>query len=121
MILYERLTPAMQQMVDTWAERLGGTSWQRRGELLAQAAEPFTETLDGEQASTAARGFLTAVLEKLDPQEVDDPYLAVLLAISLRPDHRALADEYLTEHPEFADLFKTELGSRFVDPSGPPS
>ncbi|MEM7048485.1 MAG: hypothetical protein AAF604_02450 [Acidobacteriota bacterium] len=108
-MLYERLAPEMQQMVDTWAKRLGGVSWQRRGELLAQAAAPFGEVLEGDQATTASRGFLTAVLERMAPQQVDDPYLAALLHLSLRQDHRDLAAAYLEDHPEMSQLFEQEL------------
>lgn len=111
-MLYERLDPPMQEMVDTWAERLRGVPWPRRSDLLAEAALPFGERFEGEQARTAARGFVTAVLERLDEGDVVDPYQASMYRVSLDPAHRAAADSFLAAHPELRAIVESELGGQ---------
>jgi hypothetical protein len=107
-MLYEKLDPPMQEMVDTWAERLRGVPWARRSDLLAEAARPFGERFEGEAARTAARGFVTAVLERLDEGDVDDPYQASMYRVSLHPAHRAAATAYLDAHPELRAIVERE-------------
>ena len=48
----------------------------------------------------ASKGFLTAVIERLEPGEVNDPHQACLFTLSLNAEHRAMADGYLADHPE---------------------
>lgn len=102
-MLYEKLDPPMREMVDTWAERLRDVPWARRSDLLAEAARPFGERFTGEQARTASRGFVTAVLERLGEDEVTDPYQASMYHLSLHPAHRAAALDYLEKHPEMKE------------------
>lgn len=109
-MLYEKLDPPMREMVDAWAERLRGVPWPRRSDLLAEAARPFGERFEGEQATTAARGFVTAVLERLDEGEIDDPYQASMYRLSLHPAHRAAADAYLDAHPELRAVIERDPG-----------
>jgi hypothetical protein len=109
-LLYERLSPDMQQAVDAWAERLAAVGWQRRGDLLAEAARPFADRFEGARAQLASRGFLTAVLERLESgDEVSDVYQACLYRLSLHPHHRLQADRYLEEHPEMQAVVDAEL------------
>ena len=107
-MLYEKLDPPMRETVDAWAERLRGVPWPRRSELLAEAARPFGERFAGEQGTTAARGFVTAVLERLDEDEIDDPYQASMYRLSLHPAHRAAADAYFDAHPELRAVVEDE-------------
>jgi hypothetical protein len=107
-VLYEKLDPPMREMIDAWAERLRGVPWPRRSDLLAEAARPFGERFEGEEATTAARGFITAVLERLDEGEIDDPYQASMYRLSLHPAHRAAADAYLDAHPELRAVVEGE-------------
>jgi hypothetical protein len=99
-MLYERLNPEMQETVDSYVARLQVLDWRRRVDLLTDAALPFNEDLPPEKAKVAARGFVTAVLERLDESEVTDPRQALLYLSSLLPEHRAMAELYLDEHPE---------------------
>jgi hypothetical protein len=108
-MLYEKLDPPMRAMVDTWAERLRGVPWARRSDLLAEAARPFAEQFSGEQARTASRGFVTAVLERLAEDKVTDPYQASMYYLSLHPAHRAAAAAYLEAHPEVREIVEGPL------------
>lgn len=112
-MLYDKLNDEMRQMVDTYAERLAGLDWSRRGDLLGQAALPFGERFDEEQARLAGKGFVTAVLERLPEEEtaeVTDAHQAVLFSLSLDAGHRAAAKRYLEEHPEVGAVVEAELG-----------
>jgi len=112
-MLYDKLNDQMRQMVDTYAERLAGLDWSRRGALLGQAALPFGERFDEEQARLAGKGFVTAVLERLpeaETAEVTDAHQAVLFSLSLDPGHRAAAKRYLDAHPEVGAVVEAELG-----------
>lgn len=108
-MLYEKLNNEMQEMVDQFATQIRDLSWQRRSDLLAEAALPFAERFGGEQARLASTGFLTAVLERLDDDAVHDPHQACLFAISLNPTHRTLADAYLMDHPDIRQMIDQEL------------
>ena len=108
-MLYEKLNPEMQQTVDAFADRLADLSWERRSDALARVAQPFSERFDGDDARLAGKGFLTAVLERLDAEEVADVHQAVLHLLSLNPEHRARAEQWLELHPELAEAVKTEL------------
>ncbi|HEX4961696.1 MAG TPA: hypothetical protein VF173_12705 [Thermoanaerobaculia bacterium] len=99
-MLYEKLNPEMKRMVDDWARRLQVYDWGRRGELLSEVSLPFGEELDPRRAKLAAAGFLTGVLERWNAPEVEDPRQARLYLTSLNPEHRALAERYLDDHPE---------------------
>ncbi|HMB53265.1 MAG TPA: hypothetical protein VKU40_08110 [Thermoanaerobaculia bacterium] len=112
-MLYEKLNDDMRQMVDTYAERLAGLDWSRRGDLLGQAAIPFAESLDEEQARLAGKGFVTAVLERLpddETAEVTDAHQAVIFSLSLDEEHRAAAKSFLDKHPEIGAVVEAELG-----------
>ncbi len=113
-MLYEKLDPEMQEMVDTWAERLRDLAWSRRSDALAEASRPFGEALEDEhgddKARLAGRGFVTAVLERLPEDVVDDPHQAVLFRLSLNPFHRAAAETFLADHPEVRQLVDEALG-----------
>ena len=56
--------------------------------------------MEGGAARLASKGFLTAVIERLEAGEVDDPHHACLFTASLNAEHRAMADGYLADHPE---------------------
>src|SRR4028118_2292971 len=99
-MLYERLNPEMKKTVDSYASRLKVLDWGRRSELLTDSALPFGEDLPPDKARLAARGFVTAVLERLDEDEVTEARQALVYLASLNPNHRALADSFLDEHPE---------------------
>lgn len=99
-MLYERLSPEMKKTVDAYVDRLKVLDWGRRADLLADAALPFGEDLPPDKARIAARGFVTAVLERLEEAEVTDPRQALVYLASLSAGHRALAEAYLDEHPE---------------------
>jgi len=108
-MLYERLNPEMQQMVDTYAARLRELPWARRSDALTEAARPFGERFAPEQARLAGQGFVTAVLERLPDEEVENAHQAVLFRLSLNPQHRAAAERYLMHHPELQALVDSEL------------
>ncbi|HEX7185197.1 MAG TPA: hypothetical protein VF756_25455 [Thermoanaerobaculia bacterium] len=99
-MLYEKLNAEMKETVDAWVGRLKVLDWQRRSDLLAESALPFGEDLPPDKARTAARGFVTAVLERLDEAEVTDPYQALLYQVSLNPGHQEMAERYFAAHPE---------------------
>ncbi len=110
-MLYEKLNRQMQQTVDAYAERLAELSWQRRRDALAEAARPFADRFAGDEARLAGRGFLTAVLERLDPPAVTDSHQAVLHLLSLNPEHRAMADRWLALHPEQREDVERQTGA----------
>lgn len=99
-MLYERLNPEMKQTVDSYVARLQILDWRRRADLLTDAALPFGEELPPDKARIAARGFITAVLERLDEAEVTDPRQALVYLTSLHAEHRAMADLYLEKNPD---------------------
>jgi hypothetical protein len=99
-MLYERLNPEMKKTVDSYVARLQVLDWRRRANLLTEAARPFGEDLPPDKAQLAGRGFITAVLERLEETEVTDPRQALLYLASLHAEHRAMADRFLDENPE---------------------
>jgi len=101
-MLYERLNSEMRSTVDAFASRIRLLAWEERSGLLAEAARPFADRFDGEEARLALQGFVTAVLERLGPGEVTDRHQAHLLSLSLNPEHRALGLAYLEANPEAA-------------------
>ena len=94
-MLYERLNDEMRSMVDTYARELRSMSWSACTNVLSGAVAPFSDCYGETEARLAARAFLTAVLERMEPQAVIDPDQALLLSQSLNPSHRALAEAYL--------------------------
>jgi hypothetical protein len=110
-MLYEKLNGDMRKMVDRYAQKLRPLDWNRRSDLLIEAALPFGEELAPDKASLASRGFVTAVLERWDAPEVDDPRQALLYLTSLNPEHQALAKDYLDAHPEMREIVERELGA----------
>lgn len=108
-MLYDKLNSQMRRTVDEYAARLGPLAWNRRSDLLADAARPFVEDLAPEQARLAAKGFMTAVLERWGDPIVVDPRQARLYMLSLNPTHRAMAAEYLHAHPHMRALVEGEL------------
>lgn len=109
-MLYDKLNSQMRRTVDEYATRLGPMAWSRRSDLLADAARPFVEDLAPEDASLAAKGFMTAVIERWDDPSVVDPRQACLYLISLNPHHRAMAAEYLQANPQVRGVVEEELG-----------
>ncbi|HEX4952818.1 MAG TPA: hypothetical protein VF017_05415 [Thermoanaerobaculia bacterium] len=109
-MLYEKLNEEMQYTVDEFVGRIRPLSWRRRIDLLAQAGAPFADQFDAAAASLALKGFVTAVLERLNPLEVDDPFLAYLLSLSLNPEHKTAALAYLARHPDARRLVGEEWG-----------
>jgi hypothetical protein len=120
MTLYEKLNAEMQATVDAWVDRLKALDWSRRSDLLTESALSFAEDMPPEKSSLAARGFITAVLERLCASEdghpghprhpgaartraVTDTRQALLYLASLDTGHRALAKAYLDAHPEIRD------------------
>jgi hypothetical protein len=99
-MLYEKLNAEMQATVNAFAGRLKVLDWKRRSDLLADSSLSFGQDLPPDKAKTAARGFVTAVIERLGAPEVADAYQALLYLASLDPDHRAQAERWLAEHPE---------------------
>lgn len=110
-MLYEKLNPEMKKMVDDYSRRLRIYEWRRRSELLAEVSLPFGEELDPRRAKLAAAGFLTGVLERWDLQEIEDLHQARLYLMSLNPEHRALAERWLEEHPEERAAIEEEASS----------
>ena len=98
-MLYDKLNSEMRRTVDEYAVRLSPLAWNRRKDLLVDAARPFVEDLAPEHASLAAKGFMTAVLERWDDPIVADPRQAHLYMLSLNPRHRAMAAAYHDAHP----------------------
>jgi hypothetical protein len=109
-MLYEKLNPVMQEMVDLYVQRLSPLPWKRRIDVLAEAIPAFAGELTADQAKTAARGFITAVLERLEVGEVDDPFQASLFLISLSLDHQEAAAGFLGAHPEYEDAVQDLFG-----------
>lgn len=96
-MLYDRLNPGMRETVDAFAARIRDLPWAAKSDLLFEAVKPFADEFGSEAARLASQGFLTAVMERLGPEEVSDPHQACLLARSLNPEHRVMADRYLTD------------------------
>lgn len=116
-MLYEKLEAPMRETVDAWIDRLAPLGWQRRSDLLIEAALPFGEQFPDEQARQATRGFITAVLERLPGgATVTDPHQACLYQLSLDAHHRYQAERYLDSHPELAAMIERELGDDDEDP-----
>jgi len=115
MTLYEKLNEEMQATVDAWVDRLIVLDWGRRSDLLTESALTFAEDMPADKSNLAARGFITAVLERLcasedghpgvaaEAEAVTDIRQALLYLASLDSGHRALAKAYLDEHPEIRD------------------
>ena len=114
MTLYEKLNAEMQATVDAWVDRLEALDWGRRSDLLTESALTFAEDMPADKSNLAARGFITAVLERLcasedgqpesaEAEAVTDIRQALLYLASLDTGHRALAKAYLDEHPEIRD------------------
>lgn len=103
-MLYEKLNPEMRRTVDEFAEQIRPLPWARRSDSLAEASRVFGERFDGESARLAGKGFLTAVIERLQPLAVDDPHQACLFTLSLNAEHREMAERYLADHPEVRAL-----------------
>ena len=114
-MLYEKLNPEMKKLVDDWARRLQVFDWGRRSEMLSEVALPFSEDLEPRKGRIAAAGFLTGVLERWNVQEIDDPRQARLYLMSLNPEHRALAEQWLEENPEAREAIEAEA----ADPHQP--
>lgn len=114
-MLYEKLNPEMKKLVDDWAQRLEVYDWSRRSDLLAEVALPFTEDLEPRKARLAAAGFLTGVLECWDIQKIDDFRQARLYLMSLNPEHRILAEQWLGENPDAREAIEAEA----ADPDRP--
>lgn len=108
-MLYEKLNHEMRETVDQYVHRLAPLSWQRRTNVLAEASDSFAEEFDMGSAELAARGFVTAVLERLNAGEIEDPHQAYLFSLSLIPAHQILAEEYLSENPELRELIDREV------------
>jgi len=110
-MLYEKLNPVMKEMVDLYVQRLRPLSWKRRIDVLGEAIPAFAaDELTADQAKTAARGFITAVLERLEVTEVDDPFEASLCLVSLSLDHQEAAAGFLGAHPEYTDAIQDLFG-----------
>lgn len=114
-MLYEKLNPEMKKLVDDWARRLQIYDWGRRSDMLSEVALPFTEDLEPKKARLAAAGFLTGVLERWNVREIDDPRQARLYLMSLNPEHRVLAEQWLEENPEAREAIEAEA----ADPDRP--
>jgi hypothetical protein len=104
-MLYDKLNAEMKQTVDAWVDRLKVLDWTRRSDLLTESALSFAQDLPPDKAKIAARGFITAVLERLGgaekaAEEITHPRQALLYLASLDPGHRALAEAYLDANPE---------------------
>lgn len=108
-MLYDKLNPEMQQMVDAYAAQLGPLDWSRKSDLLAEAAMAFGGDPGSHSAHLAAKGFLSAVLERWASPEVSDPSQACLYLASLDEGHRAMAERYLEEHPAILEAVELEL------------
>jgi hypothetical protein len=108
-MLYDKLKPEMQQMVDAYAAKLGPMDWQRKSDLLAEAAMAFGGDPESRTSRLAAKGFLTAVIERWNEPVVSNPSQACLYLASLDEGHRAMAERYLEEHPAILEAVELEL------------
>lgn len=117
-MFYEKLNHLIRRAVDRYVEELGDLPWQRRSHLLSQVVPSFTEDLAPEDAPLAARGFITAVLERWDEPRVVDPYQACLYLTSLLPEHQELAERFLEDNPELRVMVERELANGGA--TGPP-
>jgi hypothetical protein len=117
-MLYDKLNAEMKRTVDAWVGRLKVLDWARRSDLLTESALSFAQDLPPDKAKIAARGFITAVLERLDAgaegaeedSAVTDPRQALLYLASLDPIHKTLAQSYLDDHPELRAEVEKGLG-----------
>ncbi len=109
-MLYEKLNPVMKEMVDLYVRRLTPLTWKRRTEVLGEAIPAFSGELTPDQAKTAARGFITAVLDRLGETTVEDPFHASLCLISLSLDHQEAAAGFLGAHPEYQEAIQDLYG-----------
>ena len=109
-MLYEKLNPVMKELVDLYVQRLRPLTWKRRIDVLAEAIPAFAGELTADQAKTAARGFFTAVLERLGVEAVDDPFQASLCLLSLSLDHQEAAAGFLAANPEYKDAVQDLFG-----------
>lgn len=114
-MLYDKLNAEMKATVDAWVGRLKVLDWARRSDLLTESALSFAQDLPPDKAKIAARGFITAVLERLGAEddeatEVTDTRQALLYLASLDPGHQALAQEYLDANPEIRAEVEKGLG-----------
>lgn len=114
-MLYEKLSETMQEMVDIYADRARSLPWTQTSDLIGEATQHFQEEYSGRQARVASLGFLTAVLERLAPKEVTDPHQACLFVLSLNPEHKRLAELYLDQNPEVRALLDAELDAETDD------
>jgi hypothetical protein len=114
-MLYDKLNAEMKATVDAWVGRLKVLDWGRRSDLLTESALSFAQDLPPDKAKIAARGFITAVLERLGAKadevtEVTDTRQALLYLASLDLGHQALAQEYLDANPEIRAEVEKGLG-----------
>jgi hypothetical protein len=114
-MLYDKLNAEMKATVDAWVGRLKVLDWGRRSDLLTESALSFAQDLPPDKAKIAARGFITAVLERLGAEadevtEVTDTRQALLYLASLDLGHQALAQEYLDANPEIRAEVEKGLG-----------
>ncbi|HEX2254024.1 MAG TPA: hypothetical protein VHQ65_12210 [Thermoanaerobaculia bacterium] len=109
-MLYEKLNPEMRHMVDVYAQRLADVPWRQCSDALAEAARPFNDQFSEEEAHLAARGFVTAVIERIGTQPVAELDQALLYRLSLDPEHRQLAQSWLDDHPELGAAVEQEMG-----------
>jgi hypothetical protein len=117
-MLYDKLNAEMKATVDAWVGRLKVLDWSRRSDLLTESALSFAQDLPPDKAKIAARGFITAVLERLgagadgdeEAGEVTDTRQALLYLASLDLGHQALAQEYLDANPEIRAEVEKGLG-----------
>jgi hypothetical protein len=109
-MLYDKLNPAMQELVDLYVQRLGPLSWRRRVDVLGEALPAFQGELTEEQAKIASRGFITAVLDRLGEEPVDDPFQASLYLLSMNLDHQEAAAGFLGANPEYQEAIQDLYG-----------
>lgn len=63
----------MQRTVDEFADCIRPLSWARGSDLLVEASRPFANPFEGDAARLASKGFLTAVMERLEPEQLNAP------------------------------------------------
>ena len=100
-LFYDLMNPVMQEMVDVYIRRLTPLTWKSRIDVLLEAIPAFGLELPPDQARTAARGFFTALVERLGEDTVEDPFQASLYLLSLNMDHQTAAAEFLNAHPGY--------------------
>jgi|GEM_PF-1200848 len=114
--LYDKLNPEMQRTVDTWVERLQALPWARRSDLLAEAALPWREEFEPAQARQLTRGFITAVLERLEEPVIDNPHQAVAHLLSLHGEYHERALAWLAQNREVREVVARELADWGEEP-----